>query len=198
MLGMTLDQVLLLVTLIVVGVGVLITAGAAVFAFRADQSSRRGSAAADVRWEQEIRPRPQVSSMRPEYADQPGTGMVIANVGGAAIDGVCLVRLRDQCFYSRSAQPAHSADDGVAFTRVGQLDERAGRSMNETAEVLLVLAQDIEGRWWNCLTGIRAPEPFGLETDQFIEWSRAQLAAARLAESVTFHLTTTGLLVQRP
>ncbi len=115
----------------------------AVFAYRADVFTRRSSGEAAAQREADIQPR----------LDAQWTGSLhysgnieITNAGGAATQFIWVGFADTSIFAAHGTCPAHAPS---LLYRISQLGEGTFASAGTT----LLVAEDIQGRWWDCRTG---------------------------------------------
>jgi hypothetical protein len=131
-----LDQILLIVSAVAAVV-------AAIFAFRADIFTRSGSRQAAAQREADVQPRILVHWR--------GGGAVVSfsNTGGAAISFVWVGMHDDAVFATYGGIPQHAASLTTVPIQLGQAIYKTGIA------TMLCIAEDVQGRWWDCRTGHR-------------------------------------------
>ena len=140
---MNLTDWLTLAALIVAGV-------AAVFAGRADVFGRRSRA-------KDIRPQPRIQWVGPG----PGGVLRVAffNVGGPAVHAAWIGAAGPNFYASYATFDGHT-NDYVEFvpTDLGPLPD--GSPLRSLApHTLMLIAQDVDGRWWDCVKDERIRKP---------------------------------------
>jgi hypothetical protein len=127
-------------------VGTFAAIVAALYAFRADRFVRRTSATAEARRDREIQPRLSASS-------QFGVPDVwFENVGGAATNFIWL-GTDDEALFAAWGTISANTQGMVVFRRheMGLIGYKTGLG------TLALVAEDLQGRWWDCRTDLRLP-----------------------------------------
>ena len=119
---------------------------AAIFAVRVDVFGRRSRA-------RDIRPQPRVRWVAPGYVR-----LGFYNVGGPAVHALWVGAGKPKLPGKPSLFAAYATFDGhtneyVDFveTNLGPLPEESQVAEVSSAESLILVAQDVDGRWWDCL-----------------------------------------------
>jgi hypothetical protein len=116
-----------------------------VFAIKAYRSSERAGTKADRRFALEVEPRVQVQFPVKRSFEDGSVTATISNAGGAAKAYVLLLNYPDGLHQSRGSLPEHASVQ-AHFQHISiQLSGLPYQS------AVVTLAQDIEGRWWDCL-----------------------------------------------
>jgi hypothetical protein len=137
---------------------------AAIFAIRVDVFGRKSRA-------KDVRPQPRVRWVGPGYIR-----LGFFNVGGPAVHALWVGTATPKLPGKPSLFAAYATFDGhtneyVEFveTNVGPLPEGSAAAKAAAAETLILVAQDVDGRWWDCLK------------DRAISTSVKQFVASQLA-----------------
>ena len=166
---MSSDQILLLLA---VGTAAL-ALWAAVFATRADLSSRRALRLADARWEATTKPIPHLTFTSPPAPGQP-IEVEVENLGGTLIAGGVIVQAADDLYASDLTLPEKAPARRILLQPAMKAWQRSNQP-----RCLLLVARDVNGRCWNCLEGstpIKDPR----------KWLAGQLRELRLQGVVDF------------
>jgi hypothetical protein len=162
---------------LVVGVpGTLAAIFAAIYAFRADTFGRRSARQQDLLRDFDIQPRLEVP-FTPIAPDSPLT-VVVRNLGGPAIRFVW-VGSDDTRVGMCTGSVGHSS---VVNPFRGWL---LGESTFRTAiATLLLVAEDVQGRWWDCRTGVKLTGP----VDGYLKKRMEGVGMGHLAEQVVLQV----------
>ncbi|MHB8612419.1 MAG: hypothetical protein ACYDAL_08315 [Candidatus Dormibacteraceae bacterium] len=160
--------------LIVLAAGsALLALWAAVFATRADISSRRALKIADSRWEATTRPVPRLT-----FVGTPGPGQPIEleaeNLGGTLTGGAVIVQAADDLYAGELTMPEKAQPRRIVLQPAMKAWQRAAQP-----RCLLLVARDVSGRCWDCVDGnkpIKDPR----------KWLAGQLRDLRLQGVVDF------------
>jgi len=166
---MSSDQILLLLA---VGTAAL-ALWAAVFATRADLSSRRALRLADTRWEATTKPIPHLTFTSPPAPGQP-IEVEVENLGGTLMAGGVIVQAADDLYASDLTLPEKATARRILLQPAMKAWQRSNQP-----RCLLLVARDVNGRCWNCLEGstpIKDPR----------KWLAGQLRELRLQGVVDF------------
>jgi hypothetical protein len=131
-----------------IGVGLIGAAAgivAAVYARRAYRSTERAGTTAELRYALRIEPRVQLQIQTKRSFHDGSITATITNAGGAAKAFVILLNERDGLHLARGSMPEHASLD----VQMQQLGIQVGSIPYPSVEV--AVAQDVEGRWWDCL-----------------------------------------------
>lgn len=182
---MSLEQV---VGLVIGGVAAVAAIYAAVEARRARLLSQRSEHSADRRWLVTTRPRPKVGFADPVQlmaADAgPSIRVTASNPGGAITSGLVIARFREALYVGGLTLPEQS---GQAVSTLQRMAERCPARYwtgNMLSEILVVLAEDIDGRMWECQNGVITSRPMPSPgSDEFFGWLEDIRAKARSQQS---------------
>jgi hypothetical protein len=127
-------------------IGAVAGIAAAVYAWKAYRSSEQAGTTADRRYALQIEPRVQLQFPVKRSAYDGTISATVSNAGGAAKAYVLLLNESDGLHLARGSMPEHASVD-VQLQRLGvQVASVPYHSME------ISVAQDVEGRWWDCLT----------------------------------------------
>jgi hypothetical protein len=160
--------------LIVLAAGsALLALWAAVFATRADMSSRRALKIADARWEATTRPVPHLTFIGTPSSGQP-IELEVENLGGTLTAGAVIVQASDDLYAGELTLPEKAPPRRIVL-------QPAMKAWQRSLEprCLLLVARDISGRCWDCVDGnkpVKDPR----------KWIAAQLKELRLQGVVDF------------
>ena len=160
----------ILVAMIVVTA--LLALWAAVFATRADFASRRATKLADARWEATTRPVPRLTFTSSPSAGQP-IEVEVENLGGTLTAGGVIVQAADDLYAGEMSMPEKAAPRRILLQPAMKAWQRANQP-----RCLLLVARDVNGRFWNCLDGKSIKEPR--------KWLAGQLRDLRLQGAIDF------------
>jgi hypothetical protein len=159
--------------LIVGALAVVVGTVAAFYAARAARTSREGSEAATERWHSEIQP-----ALTLERNQRTGGAALVGIAGGAARDAYLIQAARGVALGGSFKIGAHATS--VALPQLEQIAEV--QSAYSYSGTLLFVAADLEGNWWDMLTGEKCtvpdPPPAGPERHR---WA-GDIASRRLLE----------------
>jgi hypothetical protein len=167
------DQLLL-------GLGVattLLALWAAIFATRADMATRRATALATQRWEDNIRPAPRVSFTSPPSPGQ-AIELEVENLGGTLAAGAVIVQAGDDLYAGELTMPEHAPPRRLLLSPVLKAWQRKSQP-----ECLLLIGRDLSGACWDYLDGnkqIKEPR----------KWLASRLRDLRLSGIVDFPAVT--------
>ena len=150
----------------------LLALWAAVFATRADRASRRASKDADARWEATTKPVPRLTFTGPPSPNQP-IEVEVENLGGTLAAGGVIVQAADDLYAGELTLPEKAAPRRILL----QPAMKAWQRTNQP-RCLLLVARDVNGRFWNCLDGKPIKDPR--------KWLAGQLRELRLQGAVDF------------
>lgn len=170
---MNTDQVLL-------GLGVataLLALWAAVFATRADLTTRRASALATQRWEDTVRPAPRLSFTTPPAPGQ-AIELEVENLGGTLASGAVIVQAGDDLYAGELTLPEHAPPRRIFISPVLKAWQRKTHPI-----CLLLVGRDLSGKCWDYLDGNKAVEDPR-------KWLTSQLRELRLQGVVDFPAVT--------
>jgi hypothetical protein len=119
---------------------------AAAYAWKAFRSSERSGSTADRRYALQIEPRVQLQYPVKRSGVDGSITARISNAGGAAKAYVILLNESDSVHLGRGSMPEHASLD-VQLRWLGI--QVAGIPYQTVA---VTVAQDVEDRWWDCLT----------------------------------------------
>ena len=164
--------------LLVLGVATaLLALWAAVFATRADLSTRRATALATQRWEDMVRPAPNLRFTTPPAPGQ-AIELEIENMGGTLAAGGVIVQAGDDLYAGELTLPDHAAPRRILLSPVMKAWQRKSQPA-----CLLLVGRDLSGKCWDYLDGNK-----GIDDPQ--KWLAAQLRELRLAGVVDFPAVT--------
>jgi hypothetical protein len=160
--------------LIVLAAGsALLALWAAVFATRADMSSRRALKIADARWEATTRPVPHLTFIGTPSPGQP-IELEVENLGGTLTAGAVIVQAADDLYAGELTLPEKAQPRRIVLQPAMKAWQRTGQP-----RCLLLVARDVSGRCWDCADGnkpIKDPR----------KWLAGQLRDLRLQGVVDF------------
>jgi hypothetical protein len=161
------------IVVVLAAVTAVLALWAAVFATRADRAARRASKLADARWEATTKPVPRLAFISPPSPNQP-IEVEIQNLGGTLVAGGVIVQAADDLYAGELTMAEKSAPRRILLQPAMKAWQRASQP-----RCLLLVAQDVNGRSWDCLDGnklIKDPA----------RWLAGQLRELRLQGVVTF------------
>lgn len=142
---------------------------AAIFAFRGDVFGRR-QARLGARW--------RAADIQPRLsANLRGNGdgwLTLHNAGGAASHFVWVGQSDTSVYACSGPFPPHQMGVGTTARQLGSSSYKGG-----TGTTLLV-AQDVEGRWWDCRTGLLLAQPI----EHYLTKRMEQVGQAELTEAL--------------
>jgi hypothetical protein len=160
--------------LIVLAAGsALLALWAAVFATRADISSRRSLKIADARWEAATRPVPHLTFIGTPSPGQP-IELEVENLGGTLTAGAVIVQAADDLYAGELSMPEKAPPRRIVLQPAMKAWQRTGQP-----RCLLLVARDVSGRCWDIADGnkpIKDPR----------KWLASQLRDLRLQGVVDF------------
>jgi hypothetical protein len=145
---------------------------AAVFATRADLAARKATKVADARWETVTKPVPHLTFTGLPSPNQP-IEIEIENLGGTLVAGGVIVQAADDLYASELTMAEKAPPRRIVLQPALKAWQRATQP-----RCLLLVARDVNGRWWNCLDG-------KVIKDQR-KWLAGQLRELRLQGVVDF------------
>ena len=160
---------------IVVGLAVVtafLALWAAVFATSADRASRQAGKLADARWETVTKPVPHLTFTGTPSPNQP-IEVEIENLGGTLAAGGVIVQAADDLYAGELTMAEKAPPRRVLLQPAMKAWQRATQP-----RCLLLVARDVNGRWWNCLDGKVIKDPR--------KWLAGQLRELRLQGVVDF------------
>jgi hypothetical protein len=146
---------------------------AAVFATRADLSSRRALKIADARWEATTRPVPHLTFIGTPAPGQP-IELEVENLGGTLTAGAVIVQAADDLYAGELTLPEKAPPRRIVLQPAMKAWQRASQP-----RCLLLVARDVSGRCWDAADGnkpIKDPR----------KWLASQLRDLRLQGVVDF------------
>ncbi len=158
------------------GLGVattLLSLWAAVFATRADLSTRRATALATKRWEDTVRPAPRLSFTTPPAAGQ-AIELEVENLGGTLAAGGVIVQAGDDLYAGELTLPEHAPPRRIFLSPVLKAWQRKSQP-----SCLLLVGRDLSGKCWDYLDGNQV-------VDEPRKWLTSQLRELRLQGIVDF------------
>jgi len=147
----TFDESLLLAGVVLAVLTLFVGIWAAVFATRADVASRHASRQSDQRYLAQVQPRPQLTFRRdPNRVG--GIAVTVSNTGGAALYCLIVAQVEQLLCAFHGPLPQHAPPRDELLRKLETTSDR-------TAKVLLDVAQDIQGHWWDVLLGRQINQP---------------------------------------
>lgn len=173
----TFDEQLTVVSLAIGGIAMIAGIVAAVYAFRADRATRRGSRVEDHRWKHTIQPRPKVGfDWSAPSLGAPALQSItfsMGNPGGAVTQGYVAIQV-GQAIYGTGFNIIEHAIP-LMWAGVPKIGDAP---TSEPRRVLLIVAQDIEGNWWDVGAEaiVKDFPPEGVGGVRFEQWLNQRLA----------------------
>ncbi len=130
-------------------VAAVLSAGALLFAFRAERAAHSMAAAADRRWDDMVRPRPRFTFVGPAHLGQP-IEVEVENLGGTLAAGAVIAEYGDDLFACELSLPDKAPPRRMQLTPVMKAWQKARQPA-----FLMVAGRDLSGRWWDCLNGAK-------------------------------------------
>jgi hypothetical protein len=161
---------------VLVGLGIattLLSLWAAIFATRADLSTRRATALATRRWEDTVRPAPRLSFTTPPAPGQ-AIELEVENLGGTLTAGGVIVQAGDDLYAGELTMPEHAPPRRIFLSPVLKAWQRKSQP-----SCLLLVGRDLSGKCWDHLDGNQA-------IDEPRKWLNSQLREVRLQGVVDF------------
>lgn len=171
---MTFDEWLTAAGLGVAGIAAVAGIVAAVYAIRADRASRTGARDESRRWLKTIQPRPKVSIGTPMSAEvRDSISIQISNPGGAVTQGFVLAQVGRGYYGTGFNLAEHSVPlSWGQVMKIGEAPQASGH------RVLLIVAQDVDGNWWDVgeESILKDFPPRGVGSVEFNGWLNRRIA----------------------
>ena len=181
--GMSFDEWLTVSGLILGAIAAVGAVVAATYAIRANLATRAGATDEQRRWRTAITPRPKIQiEPPPTSAEAPDlVKLTISNPGAAITQGFVLVRV-GRAYYGTGF---NLAEHTGPLTLSGMPKVGDALSHDTRQGVMVVVAQDVDGNWWDCgeETIISEFPTGGVAGAKFTEWLNARLLAVHHREA---------------